>query len=63
MNTPVQRNPSNRSQAQSDTEFRGQEDVKKLIWLIFRDFNFDPECIPILRRSFIEHPGKIFLGA
>ena len=37
--------------------------LKKTIWLIFCDFNFDPECIPILRRSLIEHPGEKFLGA
>jgi NADP-dependent 3-hydroxy acid dehydrogenase YdfG len=27
-------------------KFRGQEDVKKLIWLSSRDFIFDPKCLP-----------------
>jgi hypothetical protein len=38
-----------------------QEDVKKLISLSFRDFIFDPKCLPTSLRSLIRHPGAIFL--
>jgi hypothetical protein len=37
------------------------EDVKKLISLSFRDFIFDPKCLPTSQRSLIRHPGAIFL--
>jgi hypothetical protein len=39
------------------------EDVKKLIWPSFRDFSFDPKCMPTPQRSLIGHPGAIFFGA
>jgi hypothetical protein len=39
----------------------GQEDVKKLICLSFRDFIFDHKCLPIAQRSLIRHPRAIFL--
>ena len=39
------------------------EDVKKLISLIFRDFIFDPKCLPTAQRSLIRHPRAIFFGA
>jgi hypothetical protein len=42
-------------------EFSHQEDVKKLISLSFRDFIFDPKCLPTSQRSLIRHPGAIFL--
>jgi len=35
--------------------------VKKLISLSFRDFIFDPKCLPTSQRSLIRHPGAIFL--
>jgi hypothetical protein len=35
------------------------EDVKKLISLSFRDFIFDPKCLPTSQRSLIRHPGAI----
>jgi hypothetical protein len=38
-----------------------QEDVKKLISLSFRDFIFDPKCLPTPQRSLIRHPRAIFL--
>ena len=38
-----------------------QEDVKKLICLSFRDFIFDPKCLPIPQRSLTRHPRAIFL--
>jgi hypothetical protein len=38
------------------------EDVKKLISLIFRDFIFDPKCLPTAQRSLIRHPRAIFLA-
>jgi hypothetical protein len=41
-------------------EFRGQEDVKNLICWGFRDFIFDPRCLPTRHRSLIGHPGEIF---
>jgi hypothetical protein len=47
--------------ASSDDEFWGQEDVKKSIWLIFRDFCFDPKCMLMPQRSFVGHPGAAFL--
>jgi hypothetical protein len=37
------------------------EDVKKLISLSFRDFIFDPKCLPTPQRSLIRHPRAIFL--
>jgi hypothetical protein len=37
------------------------EDVKKLICLSFRDFIFDPKCLPTRQRSLIRHPRAIFL--
>ncbi len=40
---------------------RGQEDVKKLISLSFRDFIFDPKCLPTPQRSLIRHPRANFL--
>jgi hypothetical protein len=40
---------------------KGQEDVKKMICLSFRDFIFDPECLPTPQRSLIGHPRAIFL--
>jgi hypothetical protein len=40
----------------------GQEDVKKSIWLSFRDFSFDPKCMPRPQLSLIGHPGAIFLA-
>jgi len=44
-----------------DLEFDRQEDVKKLISLSFRDFIFDPKCLPTPQRSLIRHPRAIFL--
>jgi hypothetical protein len=35
----------------------GQEDVKKLIWRSFRDFSFEPKCIPTSHRSLLGHNG------
>jgi hypothetical protein len=32
-----------------------------LISLSFRDFIFDPKCLPTAQRSLIRHPGAIFL--
>ena len=43
------------------SEFGGQEDVKKLICLSFRDFIFDPKCLQLLQRSLTRHPRAIFL--
>jgi hypothetical protein len=40
----------------------GQEDVKKLISLGFRDFIFDPKCLPTSQRSLLGHPGAAFFG-
>jgi hypothetical protein len=40
---------------------KGQEDVKKLISFSFRDFIFDPKCLPTAQRSLIGHPRAIFL--
>jgi hypothetical protein len=37
-----------------------QEDVKKLICLNFRDFIFDPKCLPTAQRSLVRHPKAIF---
>jgi hypothetical protein len=37
-----------------------QEDVKKLISFSFRDFIFDPKCLPTAHRSLIVHPRAIF---
>jgi hypothetical protein len=37
------------------------EDVKKSISFSFRDFIFDPKCLPTAQRSLIRHPGAIFL--
>ena len=39
----------------------GQENVKKLISFSFRDFIFDPKCLPTSQRSLIRDPGAIFL--
>jgi hypothetical protein len=33
--------------------------VKKLISLIFRDFIFDPKCLPTPQRSLTRHPSVI----
>jgi hypothetical protein len=41
-------------------EISRQEDVKKLICLSFRDFIFDPKCLPTPQRSLIRHPRAIF---
>jgi hypothetical protein len=41
----------------------GQEDVKKLIWRSFRDFSFEPKCIPTSQRSLLGHPGAAFFCA
>jgi hypothetical protein len=41
--------------------FMRQKDVKKLICLSFRDFIFDPKCLPTPQRSRIRHPRAIFL--
>jgi hypothetical protein len=38
----------------------GQEDVKKLICWSFRDFIFDPKCLPTPHRSLIGHPRGNF---
>jgi hypothetical protein len=38
----------------------GQEGVKKMISLSFRDFIFDPKCLPTPQRSLIRHPRAIF---
>jgi hypothetical protein len=43
------------------TESRGQEDVKKLISFSFRDFIFDPKCLPTAQRSLIRDPRAILL--
>jgi hypothetical protein len=37
--------------------------VKKLIWRSFRDFTFEPKCIPISQRSLLGHPGAAFFRA
>jgi hypothetical protein len=37
----------------------GQEDVKKLISLSFRDFIFAPKCLPTPQRSVTRHSGAI----
>jgi hypothetical protein len=42
-------------------EMWDQEDVKKLICWSFRDFIFDPKCLPTPQRSPIRHPRAIFL--
>jgi hypothetical protein len=42
-------------------EFRGLEDVKKSIWLKFRAFEFDANCMLTPQRSLIGHPGAAFL--
>jgi hypothetical protein len=39
------------------------EDVEKLISLSFRDFIFDPKCLPTSQRSLIRHPRAIFFYA
>ena len=36
--------------------------MKKLISLIFRDFIFNPKCLPTAQRSLIRHPRAIFLA-
>ena len=36
--------------------------MKKLIRLRFRNFIFDPKCLPIYQRSLIRHPRAIFLA-
>ena len=36
------------------------EDMKKLICLSFRDFIFDPKCLPAPQLSLIRHPRAIF---
>jgi hypothetical protein len=45
-----------------DMKSCGQEDVKKLVSLSFRDFIFDPKCLPTSQRSPIRHPGAIVLS-
>src|SRR5271168_355329 len=44
-------------------KFIRQEDVKKLISWSFRDFIFDPKCLPTSQRSLKRHPSAIFLNA
>jgi len=34
--------------------------LKKSIWLSFRDFVFDPKCLPTPQRSLEANPGAIF---
>jgi hypothetical protein len=46
-----------------DGETWGREDVKKLISRSFRDFSFEPKCIPTSQRSLLGHPGAAFLRA
>src|SRR5258708_38040376 len=41
----------------------GQEDVKKLISFSFRDFIFDPKCLPTAQRSLIGHSRAICFKA
>jgi hypothetical protein len=50
-----------RGTVSDDSDDSGQEDVKKWIPLSFRDFIFDPKCLPTAQRSLIRHPGAIFL--
>src|SRR5271156_2704 len=39
-----------------------QEDVKKLIWRSFRDFSFEPKCMPTSQRSLLGRPGAAFFS-
>jgi hypothetical protein len=42
-----ERNPRTRTpRTDLRLEFSGQEDVKKLIWLIYQGFVFDRKCTP-----------------
>jgi hypothetical protein len=47
----------------SSRQFKGQKDVKKLIWRSFRDLSFEPKCIPTSQRSLLGHPGAAFFRA